>query len=95
MRFVKTAFVKLNSRSGDGEKESVNQFFHILRSVAMPKGCVMASSGHYEYTRYSCCCNTDKGIYYYITYENSTVTAVNMHACAIDGCELGIFPLNQ
>ena len=29
------------------------------------------------------------------TYENSTVTAVNMHACAIDGCELGIFPLNQ
>ena len=29
-RFVRAAFVKLNSRSAEGEKESVSQFFHIL-----------------------------------------------------------------
>lgn len=92
-RFVRAAFVKLKSRSGDGEKESVNQFFHILRSVAMPKGCVLAANGDYEYTRYSCCCNADRGIYYYTTYDNSAVTAVDMHACALDGDLLSVTPI--
>ena len=32
-RFVRAAFVKLNSVSGDSEEESVSQFFHILGSV--------------------------------------------------------------
>ena len=32
-RFVRVAFVKLNSVSGDSEEESVSQFFHILGSV--------------------------------------------------------------
>ena len=32
-RFVRVAFTKSNSRSGDSENESVSQFFHILGSV--------------------------------------------------------------
>lgn len=92
-RFIKAAFVKLKSKSGEGERESVNQFFHILSSVAMPKGCVLVGGGEYEYTRYSCCCNTDKGIYYYTTYENSAVTSVDMFASDLEGNELYIYEL--
>lgn len=33
-RFVRCAFVKMNSRSGSGEAESVSQFFHILGSCS-------------------------------------------------------------
>ena len=84
-RFVRAAFVKLNSVCGEGERESVNHFFHILSSVAMPKGCVLVGDGEYEYTRYSCCCNTDKGIYYYNTYENSEIISVDMFASDLDG----------
>ena len=36
-RFVRAAFVKMNSVSGNSEMESVSQFFHILKSVEMPR----------------------------------------------------------
>ena len=35
--------------------------------------------------RYTSCCNTDKGIYYYTTYNNHQITAVNMFKENLDG----------
>ncbi len=90
-RFVRVLFVKEHSVSGRDEVESVNQFFHILSSVAMPKGCVLAANGEYEYTRYSCCCNTDTQVYYYTTYEDSAVRCVEMRAADLLGRELCVF----
>ncbi|AWB85268.1 choloylglycine hydrolase [Mycetocola zhujimingii] len=92
-RFVKAAFTKLNSVSGDSESESISQFFQILGSVAQQRGCVEVSPGKFEITIYSSCCNTDKGIYYYTTYENSQVTAVDMHNEDLDGAALADYPL--
>lgn len=91
-RFVKAAFTKLNSISGDSESESVGQFFHILASVEQQKGCCKVENG-YEYTIYSSCCNTDKGIYYYTTYENSQITGINMYSEDVDGDKLKSYPL--
>uniref|UniRef100_UPI0040561B1B choloylglycine hydrolase n=1 Tax=Agathobacter sp. TaxID=2021311 RepID=UPI0040561B1B len=87
-RFVKAAFVKMNSVCGDLEEESVSQFFHILSSVEHPRGCVDTRNHLYEITVYSCCCNTDKGIYYYKTYDNSQITAVAMHRENLDSSRL-------
>lgn len=84
-RFVKAAFVKLNSVSGDSEEECVGQFFRILSSVAMPRGCVRMEKDNYEITIYSCCCNTDKGIYYYTSYDHSRIIGVDMHRENLDG----------
>ncbi|MBQ4337931.1 MAG: choloylglycine hydrolase [Clostridia bacterium] len=92
-RFVKAVFVKENSVCGIDENESVNQFFRILDSVAMPRGCVLTKSGELEYTRYSCCCNTDTGVYYYKTYSDTAVTAVEMRSANLDGNELIQNPL--
>jgi len=78
-RFIKAAFTKLNSVSGSSESESISQFFHILDSVAQQKGITAVEDDAYEFTVYSSCCNTDKGIYYYTTYENSQISAVAMH----------------
>lgn len=91
-RFVKAAFTRLNSFSGESESESISQFFHILASVAQQKGCCQTAQG-FEYTIYSSCCNTDKGIYYYTTYENSQITGVDMHREDLDGRNLVSFPL--
>ncbi len=90
-RFVRALFVKEHSVSGESEEESVNQFFHILSSVAMPKGCVLAANGEYEYTRYSCCCNTETQTYYYTTYEDRAVKCVDMHAVDLSEGELTLF----
>lgn len=92
-RFVRAAFVKLNSVSGDLENESISQFFHILGSVEQQRGCVHMGEGKYDLTIYSSCCNTDKGIYYYVTYENRQITAVDMYKEDLDGCELASYEL--
>ncbi len=83
-RFVRAAFVKMNSVSGDTESESVSQFFHILGSVDQPRGCCVLEDGQYEVTIFTSCCNADKGIYYYTTYGNHQITAVDMHRENLD-----------
>ena len=92
-RFVRATFVKMNSVSGDTENESVSQFFHILQSVAMPRGCVKAGENDYAVTIYSSCCNTDSGIYYYTTYNNNQINAVDMHKENLNGNTLIAYPL--
>lgn len=92
-RFVKAAFTKLNSISGESESSSVSQFFHILGSVTQQRGLVRVRDDQYEFTLYSSCCNTDKGIYYYTTYENSQITAVDMHRCDLEGDTVISYPL--
>jgi choloylglycine hydrolase len=94
-RFVKAAFVKCNSKSDILEKDNVSQFFHLLSSVAMPRGSVVMGNGEPEITLYSSCCNTDKGIYYYTTYENSRITAVNMHHENLNIEALITYPLRK
>ena len=86
-RFIRAFFVKENSISNNDEKSNVNQFFHILKSVSMPKGCVLAEGG-FEYTRYSSCCNIEKGIYYYITYDDFKIKSVNMHDVNLNNSKL-------
>ena len=94
-RFVRAAFVKMNSVSGNSEEESVSQFFHILKAVEMQRGCVSLGKGLYEITAYSSCCNTDRGIYYYTTYDNSGIYAVDMHRENLDGSTLISYPLKR
>ncbi len=92
-RFVKAAFTKMNSLSGDSEKESISQFFHILDSVCQQRGCVHMGDNLYEITIYSSCANMDEGIYYYKTYDNSQVTEVDMYKENIDGDKLVSYEL--
>ena len=94
-RFVRAAFVKMNSKSGDSETESVGQFFHILHAVEQQRGCCELDGGKYEITLYTSCCNADRGIYYYTTYGNHQITAVDMHRENLDGTRLVRYPLGQ
>ena len=92
-RFVRVAFTKLHARSGEGEAESVGQFFHILGSVEQTRGCCELENGKYEITIYTSCCNATKGIYYYTTYTNRQITAVDMHREKLDSTELIRYPM--
>ena len=92
-RFVRAAFVKLNSVAGSNEEENVSQFFHILNAVAMPKGTVQMADGRHEITLYSACCNAQRGIYYYTTYDNSRICAVDMQREDLLGDQLISYPL--
>ena len=91
-RFVRGAFVRLNSVTGSNEKDSVGQFFHILDAVSQPCGIVKVED-KYVKTIYSSCCNTNKGIYYYTTYENRRISAVDLNNENLDSSELVVYNL--
>lgn len=93
-RFIRAVFVKMNSVSGDSESESLGQFFHILGSVIQQKGCCVVH-GSYEITLITTCCNTDKGIYYYNTYDNHQISAVDMYKENLDSERLIRYPVIQ
>ena len=92
-RFVKVAFTKLNSVSSYSEEESVSQFFHILGSVSQQNGCVKLENGEYEKTIYTSCCNTDKGIFYYTSYYNNQITALDLHKENLNNKNIIYYPL--
>lgn len=91
-RFVRAAFTRMNSVCEASESESVSQFFHILGSVEQQRGLVYLGNGNYEITRYSSCCNANRGIYYYTTYENRNITSVDMHKENLDSEKIIKFP---
>ena len=93
-RFIRAAFTALHSVRPQQEDAAVNQFFHILGSVCQQEGCVKVGK-KYEKTVYSSCCNTDKGIYYYTTYENAEISAVHLHREDLEGCKLIQYPLDR
>ncbi len=91
-RFVRAVFTRLNSVCGESENASISQFFHILGTVSQTRGTVRAGDS-FTTTIYTSCCNTDKGVYYYTTYENNQITAVNMYNENLDTNELVIYNL--
>lgn len=93
-RFIRAAFTKLNSVSAPNEESNVAQFFHILNSVCQVNGCTHVGC-EYEKTIYSSCCNIDKGIYYYNTYENCQINAVKMNNYDLNSSALCEIPLNR
>lgn len=92
-RFVRAAYHLHHAACEETETSAVSQFFHILGSVAFPRGSVMLEDGRAEITVYTVCCNVTRGIYYYTTYDNSAITAVDMMQENLDGCELICYPL--
>lgn len=94
-RFVRVAFTRMNSLSGEGDMESISQFFHILNSVDQQRGCCYLGEGKYEITIYTSCCNADKGVYYYTTYNNHQITGVDMHREDLEGSAISRYAVVQ
>ncbi|MBQ7045148.1 MAG: choloylglycine hydrolase [Clostridia bacterium] len=92
-RFIKAAFVSNNSVSGNSESESVSQFFHILNSVAVPRGSVRLPNEREVITVYSNCYNASKGRLYYTSYENSQISCVDMNKEDLSGKDLLCYDL--
>jgi choloylglycine hydrolase len=86
-RFVRTVFTKYHTLEGLDETENIHRFFHILDTAVQQKGCVHLN-GDFEFTAYSSCCNTERGIYYYRTYENSSIIGIDMHREDLNGEKL-------
>lgn len=92
-RFVKAAYLLLNSQCNDDENSSIAHFFHLLDSVAVTDGAIVIEDADKYITTYSCCINADKGEYYYKTYSNNQLTLIKLHNENLDGEALIAYPL--
>jgi len=88
-RFARAVFVKYASHP---VQDGLSQYFHLLGAVEQPDGCVQIGD-KFQKTLYSCCCDTARGIYYYTTYGNRQITAVDMRNTDLDATSLSTFPL--
>lgn len=94
-RFVKAAYLRHNSVCENDESCCVSQFFHLLSALAMVRGSVLVEEGKCEITRYSSCISAERGIYYYTTYENRGITAVDLWSEDLEGTQLIEYPLQD
>ena len=78
-RFIRAAFVRKYSHSGESEAESVNQFFHILSAVSVPEGCCAVENGDFDKTLYSSCMSTAENAYYYKSYQSHSIRRICMN----------------
>ena len=92
-RFVRAAFMKRHSVTPSSEADAVEQFFHLMDGVSQPEGCVVLPNEKLVCTRYTCCCNADMGIYYYVTHTNRRINAVDLHRTDLKGQHLICYPL--
>ena len=91
-RFVRAVFTRQNALQFKEEAAAVSQCFQILGAVKQTAGCVKHGE-HLEKTVYTSCCNLDKGIYYYTTYENSQLTGVHLYHEDLESEDLITYPL--
>lgn len=72
-RFVRAAFGAAGSRTAT---DPVGQFFHLMSTVEVPCGAVRLPKGGWVMSRYTCCMDLTRGVYYYRTYGGHRVYAV-------------------
>lgn len=78
-RFVRAAFIRAHLRG-----EGADAFFSMTDNISVPRGCVRLLQGD-AFTRYTCCCDLQRGIYSYTTHTNRALRSCSFAEGALDG----------
>ncbi|MGG7163399.1 choloylglycine hydrolase [Clostridium ihumii] len=90
-RFVRIAYIRSKMPSIDNDILAITQFFHMLDYVKMVKGGVITEDGLEDLTTYSSCMNQNNGVYYYKTYDNNRINAIDINKENLNAEEIKIF----
>lgn len=90
-RFVRTAFLKSHAAFLDTKESTMSEFFHILDNVAPMGGSVITQEGGNFITLYSSCMCLERGIYYYTTYNNRQINAIELFNENLDDPKIKVF----
>ena len=72
-------------------KEGILECFRILNSVAVLEGVVQTRSNESFITLYTSCICSNQQIYYYSTYTNPQIYAIDLKKEALDGNTLKFY----
>lgn len=90
-RFIRAAFLRDALLKNDKNSINLIDFFHILNNVAMVRGSIRTLAEKSDITQYTSCMCLEKGIYYYNTYENNQINAIDMNKEDLDGNQIKIY----
>lgn len=90
-RFVRAAFLRHFALLNTPQQIDISDFYHILNNVAMVKGSVRTAESKNDITAYSSCMNLEKGIYYYNTYNNNQINAIDIHKEDLNAKKIKLF----
>ncbi len=87
-RFVRAVFAKSHTSHESSSCGEMNRFFHIMDTVAVPKGCTKTKEGRDTFTVYTSCADREALTYNYTTYDNRTIRSVSMIKFDLDTDEI-------
>ena len=90
-RFIRIAYIRAHKTAMENDRHAITQFFHMLDYVKMVKGGVITAEGFEDLTLYASCMDQEKGIYYYKTYGNNRINAIDMNKEQLEEKKLKIF----
>lgn len=94
-RFIRVAFLRDAMIKNDKDSIDLIEFFHILNNVAMVRGSTRTVEEKSDLTQYTSCMCLEKRIYYYNTYENNQINAIDMNKENLDGNEIKTYKYNK
>ncbi len=91
-RFVRIAYIRAHTPELKSDGQAIAQFFNMLDYVKMVRGGVKTQDGIEDMTIYSSCMDLVQGIYYYKTYENSRINAIDIRKVNTNQSDVISFP---
>lgn len=93
-RFIRALFSK-NYTAKEGEvNKSVSRFFHIMDTVAVPRGCIKTEEGEEVLTVYTSLALAQSRTYYFTTYSSRKIRAVSMKKINLNTDTIVSFPMD-
>ncbi len=87
-RFVRAVFAKAHTTREKTAAGNIGRFFHILDTVAVPKGCSKTEENLDNATVYTSCADRSELAYYFTTYNCRAVKSVFMKEHNMDSSRL-------
>ncbi len=75
-RFVRTAYLKTHIPKPSTPEDALISFFHVMKSVSVPRGAVLTARGTDDFTQYTAFIDMNKCEYFFNTYENLQIKKV-------------------
>ncbi|MBE6613187.1 MAG: choloylglycine hydrolase family protein [Ruminococcaceae bacterium] len=88
-RFARAAFMASHAPSDSG----IDDFFHRLDCVSIPRGCVTAEDGGH-FTAYASCADLSGIAYHFTTYSCRSIRSIHLNDEDADGCTLTRFDMS-
>ncbi|MBO5845267.1 MAG: choloylglycine hydrolase [Clostridia bacterium] len=89
-RFVRAVFAKNHTLACESE---ISRFFHIMDTVSQPLGCAILEDGRPICTLYTSCADTERGIYYFTTYDCRRIRSMSLRRADISSDMLSSAPI--